>query len=146
MLHRAYKSNKHSRRVENLTREEACYRFKSKVDLVARRVSDRLPRDAAVQLEDLMSWGAIGLLEAFDRFDESRGIKFSTYAEFRIRGAMYDALRTHDTFSRRRRLMARRVDQAQEACRRKQGREPTPVLGGSRPSENRLARVSRRHR
>ncbi|NCG19043.1 MAG: FliA/WhiG family RNA polymerase sigma factor [Rhodobacterales bacterium] len=112
--------------MENLTREEACYRFKSKVDLVARRVSDRLPRDAAVQLEDLMSWGAIGLLEAFDRFDESRGIKFSTYAEFRIRGAMYDALRTHDTFSRRRRLMARRVDQAQEACRRKQGREPTP--------------------
>ena len=114
------------RLVEGMTRDEACHRFRSKVDLVARRVSDRLPRDAAVQLEDLVSWGAIGLLEAFDRFDAARGIKFSTYAEYRIRGAMYDALRTHDSFSRRRRQLARRVEQATDAVRSREGREPTP--------------------
>jgi len=98
------------------------------VSLVARRVSDRLPRDAAVQIEDLMSWGAIGLLEAFDRFDASRGIKFSTYAEYRIRGAMYDALRTHDSFSRRRRQLARRLEQAEESARKRLGYEPPPEV------------------
>lgn len=126
MLHRAYKVHENVRRVEGLTREEACHRYRGKVSLVGRRVADRLPRDAAVQLEDLVSWGAIGLLEAFDRFDASRGIKFSTYAEYRIRGAMYDALRTHDTFSRRRRQLSRRIEQAQETVRKRLGHEPPP--------------------
>jgi RNA polymerase sigma factor for flagellar operon FliA len=115
-----------TRVVEGLSRDEACYRYRGKVDLVARRVSDRLPRDAAVQFEDLVSWGAIGLLEAFDRFDESRGIKFGTYAEYRIRGAMYDALRTHDTFSRRRRQLARKVQNATEDLRQRLARDPLP--------------------
>lgn len=125
MLHRRYLDGAH-RKVEGMTREQACMRYRGKVDLVARRVSERLPRDAAIQMEDLVSWGAIGLLEAFDRFDASRGIKFSTYAEYRIRGAMYDALRTHDSFSRRRRQLARRVDDAQEGLRAELGRTPTP--------------------
>ncbi len=128
MLQRAYRVHEDVRRVEGLTREEACHRYRKKVSLVARRVADRLPRDAAVQLEDLVSWGAIGLLEAFDRFDASRGIKFSTYAEYRIRGAMYDALRTHDSFSRRRRQLARRIEQAQDSVRQRLGREPPPEL------------------
>ena len=128
MLQRAYQVHEDVRRVEGLTREQACHEYRQKVSLVARRVADRLPRDAAVQLEDLVSWGAIGLLEAFDRFDASRGIKFSTYAEYRIRGAMYDALRTHDSFSRRRRQLARRIDQAEESARKRLGQEPPPEV------------------
>jgi RNA polymerase sigma factor for flagellar operon FliA len=92
---------------------------------LARRVFERAP-DASVQIEDLISSGAIGLLEAFDRFDPTRGIQFSTYAEYRIRGAMYDTLRSNDTFTRRRRQLAKRLDNAAEAVRRRTGDAPEP--------------------
>ena len=113
------------RRVEGLTRDEVCQKYRGKVLLLARRVFERAP-DASVQIEDLVSSGAIGLLEAFDRFDPSRGIQFSTYAEYRIRGAMYDTLRNNDTFTRRRRQLAKRLENAAEAVRRKTGEAPTP--------------------
>jgi RNA polymerase sigma factor for flagellar operon FliA len=74
----------------------------------------------------MISSGAIGLLEAFDRFDASRGIQFSTYAEYRIRGAMYDTLRNNDTFTRRRRQLSKRLENASEAVRRRTGDSPTP--------------------
>ena len=120
----AYRSAEEPRRVEGLTRSEICEKYLDKVSLIARRVYDRLPPGAAIQLDDLAGWGAIGLLEAFDRFDGSLGIKFSTFAEYRIRGAMVDALRTHDTFSRRRRQLARRIDETRGELRRKLGHEP----------------------
>jgi RNA polymerase sigma factor for flagellar operon FliA len=119
-------SDPKQRIVEGMTRDEVCEHFRSKVLLLARRVFERLSPDASVQLEDLVSCGAIGLLEAFDRFEPSRGIKFTTYAEYRIRGAMYDALRTQDTFTRRRRQLARRVEQSTEEVRKRVDREPTP--------------------
>jgi RNA polymerase sigma factor for flagellar operon FliA len=53
-----------------------------------------------IELDDLISSGIVGLLDALDRFDGSRGIKFKTYAEFRIRGAMLDYLREMDWFPR----------------------------------------------
>ena len=125
LQHRAYLENQKTPRVEGLTRAEACARYQGKVLLLARRVKERLSSAARVELDDLISWGAIGLLEAFDRFDAGRGIKFSTYAEYRIRGAMYDALRTQDTFSRRRRQLAKNVERAREEASRDLGRAPT---------------------
>lgn len=113
------------RRVEGLTRDEICQKYRGKVLLLARRVFERAP-DASVQIEDMISSGAIGLLEAFDRFDASRGIQFSTYAEYRIRGAMYDTLRNNDTFTRRRRQLSKRLENAAEAVRRRTGEAPTP--------------------
>ncbi|MBN2800858.1 MAG: FliA/WhiG family RNA polymerase sigma factor [Deltaproteobacteria bacterium] len=109
-----------------MTRDEACDRYHNKVLLLARRVYERLSPEAGVQLEDMVSYGAIGLLEAFDRYDESRGIQFSTFAEYRIRGAMYDALRTQDTFTRRRRQLAKKVEAATDHVRDRQGRDPLP--------------------
>jgi RNA polymerase sigma factor for flagellar operon FliA len=53
-----------------------------------------------IEMDDLVSSGIVGLLDAMDRFDPSRGIKFKTYAEFRIRGAMLDYLREMDWFPR----------------------------------------------
>lgn len=53
-----------------------------------------------IELDDLISSGLVGLLDAMDRFDFSRGIKFGTFAEFRIRGAMLDYLREMDWFPR----------------------------------------------
>ncbi len=130
MLPRAYSTaiaaGSTTRLVEGLTRDAVCARYQRKVVLVARKVFERLSVDAATTLEDLAAWGAIGLLEAFDRYDATRGIKFSTYAEYRIRGAIFDALRTHDTFSRRRRQLARRVEQATDEARRLLGRLPEP--------------------
>ena len=58
----------------------------------------RLP--SHIEQDDLISSGIVGLIDALDRFDASRGIKFKTYAEFRIRGAMLDYLRDMDWFPR----------------------------------------------
>jgi len=58
----------------------------------------RLP--SHIEQDDLISSGIVGLIDALDRFDASRGIKFKTYAEFRIRGAMLDYLREMDWFPR----------------------------------------------
>jgi len=115
------------RHIDGLTRSEICVAYQNKVLLLARRVIERLPSDTPVMYDDLVSYGAIGLLEAFDRYDGSRGIKFSTYAEYRIRGAMLDALRSNDTFTRRRRQLAKRIDHAATQCRQKLGRDPDPL-------------------
>ena len=112
--------------VEGMSRDECCRKYHPKVLLLARRVYERLSSDAPVELGDLVSNGAIGLLDAFDRFDESRGIQFSTFAEYRIRGQMYDALRANDTFTRRRRQEAKRMQDAHDTVRRQTGREPDP--------------------
>lgn len=114
------------RRIDGMTRQEACLHYQRKVMLLARRLSERLPRDSELGLDDLVSYGAIGLLEAFDRYDGARNIQFSTYAEYRIRGAMLDALRSNDTFSRRRRQLAKRIRVAVDEVRQTEGREPNP--------------------
>lgn len=124
MAHRY--ANESVRTVEGMSREDVCKKYGSKVQLLARRVHERLSRDTSVQLEDLVSCGAIGLLEAFDRFDPSRGIQFSTYAEYRIRGAMYDALRDNDTFTRRHRQLAKRIQEVTDEIRKSVGRDPAP--------------------
>lgn len=115
-----------TRLVEGMTRDEVCRKYHGKVLLLARRVYERLSSDAPVELGDLVSNGAIGLLDAFERFDEERGIQFSTFAEYRIRGQMYDALRANDTFTRRRRQEQKRLYQAQETVRKRLGEDPTP--------------------
>ncbi len=115
-----------TRLVEGMTRAQACVRYRKKVALLARRIAERLSPATTIQYDDLVSWGAIGLLEAFDRYEEDRGVRFGTYAEHRIRGAMYDALRSQDTLSRRRRLLARRIDDTRQHIRVRLGREPIP--------------------
>lgn len=57
---------------------------------VARKMSNGLP--SHIELDDLVSWGSLGLLDAIDKFDPGRGVKFSTYAVTRIRGAILDGL------------------------------------------------------
>lgn len=114
------------RLVEGMTRDACCRKYHGKVVLLARRIFERLSSEAPVELGDLVSNGAIGLLDAFERFDGARGIQFSTFAEYRIRGQIYDALRQNDTFTRRRRQEARRLAGALEAVRRQTGRDPNP--------------------
>jgi RNA polymerase sigma factor for flagellar operon FliA len=113
------------RMVDGMTRHELCGSYQKKIVMLARRLASRIPDSVGITREDLASYGAIGLLEAFDHFDETQNIKFSTYAEYRIRGSMLDALRASDTMSRRRRTLARRIQDASNGLAHKLGREPT---------------------
>lgn len=115
-------SEERPRFVAGMTREEACRRYQPKVLAIARRMHERLSAEVRLPLDDLAAVGAMGLLEAFDRFDPAREIQFSTFAEYRIRGAMYDAIRENDSFSRRRRQLAKRVNAAADEIRREHGR------------------------
>jgi len=68
------------------------------VKIIAHHIAVHLPPH--IDVNDLMSAGSIGLLEAIDKFDEKRGIKFKTYASIRIRGAIMDELRGMDWMTR----------------------------------------------
>jgi len=93
------------------------------VKCIARGVSARLPD--GLDLDDLISAGALGLIRAADEFDQSRGVKFETYARHRVRGAMIDELRKLDTLPNSQRSKLRQVERAVEDLERKLGRHPT---------------------
>jgi RNA polymerase sigma factor for flagellar operon FliA len=78
----------------------------------------------SIDLSDLVQDGVLGLIDAAHRFDEGRGIKFETFAERRVRGAMIDALR-RDAWPRGVRRVRRELESAREALRRELGAEPT---------------------
>jgi RNA polymerase sigma factor for flagellar operon FliA len=78
----------------------------------------------SIDIGDLVQDGVIGLIDAAHRFDEGRGIKFETFAERRIRGAMIDALRK-DAWPRGVRRQRRELEAAREELRRELGCEPS---------------------
>ena len=98
-------------------------RHASLVDRQARRLAART--GGAVLAEDLWSAGALGLLEAARRFDASQGVRFETFAEHRVRGAMLDELRRMDHLPRRLRDQADEVNRAQAQLEQSLGRAPT---------------------
>ena len=79
-------------------REQIIKEFAHVVKAMAYRLTYRLP--AYMDADDLVSVGIIGLMDAMDKYDPSREAKFKTYAEFRIRGAMLDEIRTMDWIPR----------------------------------------------
>src|SRR3982750_1028429 len=92
------------------------------VESLARRMASTMPH--SIDLGDLVQDGVIGLIDAAHRFDEGRGIKFETFAERRVRGAMIDALR-RDAWPRGVRRVRRELEAAREQLRRELGAEPT---------------------
>src|SRR5207253_8211043 len=92
------------------------------VEPLARRMASTMPH--SIDLNDLVQDGVLGLIDAAHRFDEARGIKFETFAERRVRGAMIDALR-RDAWPRGVRRVRRELEAAREALRRELGAEPT---------------------
>ncbi len=92
------------------------------VEALARRLAASMPH--SIDLGDLVQDGMIGLIDAAHRFDESRGIKFETFAERRVRGAMIDALR-RDAWPRGLRRVRRELEAARESLRRQLGHEPS---------------------
>lgn len=109
--------------------QEAIVRhFAPKVRYLAVRLKARLPQN--VELADLVSAGTLGLMEAFGKFKPDMNVKFDTYAESRIRGAMLDELRGMDWLPRSLRQRVRILD---EAIQRLEG------SSGSIPTEEQLA-------
>jgi RNA polymerase sigma factor FliA len=92
------------------------------VETLARRMASSMPH--SIDIGDLVQDGVIGLIDAAHRFDAERGIKFETFAERRVRGAMIDALRK-DAWPRGVRRQRRELEAAREALRRELGCEPS---------------------
>lgn len=99
-------------------------RYLSLVKYNAERIWSRLPD--GVELDDLISAGVFGLMDAIDAFDLTRGVKFETYCVPRIRGAMLDELRTMDWVPRLVRSKATKTEAARKALEAALGRPPTP--------------------
>jgi RNA polymerase sigma factor for flagellar operon FliA len=90
---------------------------------IAERLLQTLPK--SIELDDLVSAGVFGLMDAIRGFDPDRGIKFKTYCTTRIRGSILDQLRSQDWVPRLVRLKAGRIDKAFQKLRGEYGREPT---------------------
>jgi RNA polymerase sigma factor for flagellar operon FliA len=110
------------------------------VEALARRMAASMPN--SIDLGDLVQDGVLGLIDAAHRFDEDRGIKFETFAERRVRGAMIDALR-RDAWPRGVRRQRRELDAAREALRKELGHEPSMADLAARvgSDEKRLSRT-----
>jgi RNA polymerase sigma factor for flagellar operon FliA len=93
------------------------------VRYLARRIHERLPQH--VELDDLVSAGVVGLIDAFSKFDHGKKVQFKSYAQFRIRGAILDSLRTLDWSPRELRRKGRAVEEAIRATTQRLGRAPS---------------------
>jgi RNA polymerase sigma factor for flagellar operon FliA len=92
------------------------------VRFLARRIHERLPQH--VDIEDLVSAGVVGLMDAFAKFDPAKKVQFRSYAQFRIRGAILDSLRTLDWSPRELRRKGRAVEEAIRVLTARMGHAP----------------------
>src|ERR1700733_1863989 len=93
------------------------------IKFIAQKIAVRLPSN--IELDDLISSGVIGLMDAIEKYDPTRDNKFKTYAEFRIRGAILDELRAQDWVPRSVRDKAKMLDRALIELEAQLGRPPT---------------------
>jgi len=93
------------------------------VRCIAQKLSSRLP--ASIELNDLVGAGVLGLLDAIDKFDPSLSVKFRTYAEVRVRGAILDSLRKLDWCPRSVRRRIKQLERARDELEQSLGRSPT---------------------
>jgi len=105
------------------TREEVIHRYIHLVKYVAGRISVNLPPN--VELNDLINDGVVGLIDAIEKYDDQRGVKFETYAITRIHGAIIDALRALDWVPRAVRQKARELERVQHEIEAETGRQAT---------------------
>ena len=103
-------------------REQLIVKYAPLVKYIAGRMAIRVPPN--ISREELTSAGIVGLLDALDKFDSGMGIKFETYAEHRIRGAILDELRKMDWIPRSVRKDIHRVEDAITALNSRLNRDP----------------------
>ena len=122
-------------------RDQLIVRYSPLVKFVAGRVSAGLPH--SIDQSDLVSYGMFGLIDAIEKFDTDRQIKFETYAITRIKGAIIDELRSIDWVPRSVRAKARAVEQAYASLEASLGRAPSDaeVAAELQISENDLQQI-----
>ena len=104
-------------------RNKLIERYYDVVRYAAERMHTRLPNE--VDVNDLMSAGLFGLMDAIDAFDPHRGVKFETYCAPRIRGAIFDELRAMDWVPRLVRSRTSKVEKVRKEFELSNGRKPT---------------------
>ncbi len=100
--------------------EKIIIEYAGLVKLVAGRLSMYLGYN--VEYDDLVGYGTFGLIDAVDKFDYTKGVKFETYASLRIRGAILDQIRKMDWIPRSIRQKQRKIDLAYQSLEQKYGR------------------------
>ena len=90
------------------------------VKYIARRIHEHLPQH--VPFEDLLHAGIVGLIDALNKFDSEKNVKFASYAKFRIRGAILDSLREMDWSPRDLRRKSRQIDTVMQKLQTELGR------------------------
>lgn len=106
-----------------LSREEIVHKYMHLVKYVAGRISINLPPN--VEINDLINDGILGLIDATEKYDDARGVKFETYAITRINGAILDALRALDWVPRAVRQRARELERVYQEIESELGRAAT---------------------
>ena len=112
--------DKYIKKKEQKVRDYFVIKYAPLVKYVAGKVSMGMPQN--IEFDDLVSYGIFGLIDAINKFDPSRGIKFKTYAMTRIRGAIFDELRSIDWIPRSIRQKAKQVEQVISDLENKLGR------------------------
>jgi RNA polymerase sigma factor for flagellar operon FliA len=107
----------------NSSREQLVLEYAPLIKYIAQKIAARLP--ANIELDDLISSGVIGLIDAIEKYDASRDNKFKTYAEFRIRGAILDELRAQDWVPRSVREKAKLLEKVYSRIEQRVGRQAT---------------------
>ncbi len=110
-------------KVDIQQKEDLILRFSPLIKLIVNRIAMRLPPH--VDTEDLVNAGVIGLMDAIEKYDPMRGTSFKTYADFRIRGAILDELRTLDWLPRSIRQKVNSIESAYVKLERQFGRAVT---------------------
>ncbi len=111
---------KDEKAIDAKQREELIIKYTPLIKYLAGKLAMRLP--AHISMDDLVSSGTIGLIDAINKFDPGKNIQFKTYAEFRIRGAMLDELRSLDWVPRSVRRKTADIERAYSALQKELGR------------------------
>ena len=109
--------------VDPTVRNQLILDYSPLVKYIAQRIATRLP--PYIEIDDVINAGVIGLIDAIEKFDSSRNTKFKTYAEFRIKGAILDELRSLDWIPRSVRQKARVLESTYLKLEQKLGKSPT---------------------
>jgi len=107
----------------NSTRDRLVVEYAPLIKYIAQKIAARLPTN--IELDDLISSGVIGLMDAIEKYDHTRDNKFKTYAEFRIRGAILDELRAQDWVPRSVREKAKVLERCYSRIEQSKGRQAT---------------------
>lgn len=107
-------------------REQIIIEYATLVKIVAGRLSMYLGGN--VEYEDLVSYGVFGLIDAIDKFDTNKDVKFETYASLRIRGSILDQIRKMDWIPRTVRQRQRKIDEAIKSLEARTGKTPTDEM------------------